>query len=199
MLDKQKETCYDANQLYAKKDLYYMPLFTMSQLKGPNGKCRTKSLFYELSYYDTTDVIFTTKEHDITVKDKLYVSLQQLFVKMVPHDPTEYEFAQAVFGSWNVWKGISEAPQIKPFVNHWRNEVVVKVKSQAIQAIAEEMKSNGRSSFSAAKLLLDKGWLDNDTASQAKKKLQAKEQEEENKQALSLLENDAQRLGLKVN
>ena len=98
-----------------------------------------------------------------------------------------------------MWKGISEAPQIKPFVNHWRNEVVVKVKSQAIQAIAEEMKSNGRSSFSAAKLLLDKGWLDNDTASQAKKKLQAKEQEEENKQALSLLENDAQRLGLKVN
>ena len=96
-------------------------------------------------------------------------------------------------------KGISEAPQIKPFVNHWRNEVIVKVKSQAIQAIAEEMKSNGRSSFSAAKLLLDKGWLDNDTASQAKKKLQAKEQEEENKQALSLLENDAQRLGLKVN
>ncbi len=73
-----------------------MPLFTMSQLKGPNGKCRTKSLFYELSYYDTTDVIFTTKEHDITVKDKLYVSLQQLFVNMVPNDPTEYEFAQAV-------------------------------------------------------------------------------------------------------
>ena len=127
------------------------------------------------------------------------MSLQQLFVKMVPNDPTEYEFAQAVFGSWNVWKGISEAPQIKPYVNHWRNEVVVKIKSQAIQAIAEEMKSNGRSSFSAAKLLLDKGWLDNDTASQAKKKLQAKEQEEQDKQALSLLQNDAQRLGLKVN
>jgi hypothetical protein len=164
-----------------------MPLFTMNQLKGPNGKCRTKSLFYELSYYDTTDVIFT-------VKDKLYVSLQQLFIKMVPNDPTEYEFAQAVFGSWDVWKTISEAPQVKPFVNNWRKEVVVKIKSQAIQAIAEEMKSNGRSSFSAAKLLLDKGWLD-----QAKKKLQAKEQEEQDKQALSLLQNDAQRLGLKVN
>jgi hypothetical protein len=46
---------------------------------------------------------------------------------------------------------------------------------------------------------LDKGWLDNDTASQAKRKLQAKEQQEQDKQALSLLENDAQRLGLKVN
>jgi hypothetical protein len=118
---------------------------------------------------------------------------------MVPNDPTEYEFAQAVFGSWDVWKTISESPQVKPYVNHWRNEVVVKIKSQAIQAIAEEMKSNGRSSFSAAKLLLDKGWLDNDTASQAKKKLKAKEQEEQERQALSLLQNDAQRLGLKVN
>jgi len=176
-----------------------MPLFTMSQLKGPNGKCRTKSLFYELSYNDTTDVIFTTKEHDISVRDKLYVSLQQLFVNMVPNDPTEYEFAMSVFGSWEVWKIISEAPQVRPFVTNWRNEVVVKVKSQAIQAIAEEMRSNGRSSFSAAKLLLDKGWLDNDTASQAKRKLQAKEQQEQDKQALSLLENDAQRLGLKVN
>ena len=182
-----------------KKDLYCMPLFTMSQLKGPNGKCRTKSLFYELSYYDTTDVIFTTKEQDITVKGKAYVSLQQLFINMVPNDPTEYEFAMSVFGSWEVWKTISEAPQLKPFVTNWRNEVVVKVKSQAIQAIAEEMRSNGRSSFSAAKLLLDKGWLDNDTASQAKRKLQAKEQQEQDKQALSLLENDAQRLGLKVN
>ena len=73
-------------------------------------------MLYELSYYDTTDVIFTTKEQDITVKDKLYVSLQQLFIKMVPNDPTEYEFAQAVFGSWDVWKTISEAPQVKPFV-----------------------------------------------------------------------------------
>ncbi len=176
-----------------------MPLFTMSQLKGPNGKCRTKSLFYELSYYDTTDVIFTTKEQDITVKDKLYVSLQQLFINMVPNDPTEYEFAQAVFGSWDVWKTISEAPQLRPHVNQWRKEVVVKIKSQANQSIAEEMKTGGRSSFSAAKLLLDKGWLDNDTASQAKKKLQAKEREEENKQALSILQDDAQRLGLKVN
>jgi hypothetical protein len=135
----------------------------------------------------------------LSSQHKLYVSLQQLFIKMVPNDPTEYEFAQAVFGSWDVWKTISEAPQVKPFVNNWRKEVVVKIKSQAIQAIAEEMKSNGRSSFSAAKLLLDKGWLDSETASQAKKKLQAKEQEEQDKQALSLLQNDAQRLGLKVN
>ncbi len=174
-------------------------MFSTNQLKGPNGKCRTKSLFYELSYYDTTDVIFTTKEKDLKVDDKTYVSLHLLYVSMVPNDPTEYDFAQRVFGSWDIWQTISNAPQIKPFVKKWRKEVEVKVKSNAIQAIAEEMKSGGRSSFSAAKLLLEKGWLDKDNASQAKKKLQAKEREEEDNEALLLLKDDAQRLGLKVN
>lgn len=61
------------------------------------------------------------------------------------------------------------------------------------------MHSGGRSSFSAAKLLLEKGWLDKDNASQAKKKLEAKEEQEQNKQALSLLSEDAERLGIKVN
>lgn len=173
-------------------------MFSTNQLKGPNGKCRTKSLFYELSYYDTTDVIFTTKEKDIRVDDKLYVSLHQLYVSMVPNDPTEYDFAQRVFGSWDIWQTISKAPQIKPYVNKWRKEVEIKVKSQAIQSIAEEMKTGGRSSFSAAKLLLEKGWLDKDNASQAKKKLQAKEDEEQNKEALNLLSEDAERLGIKI-
>ena len=75
-------------------------------------------------------------------------------------------------------------------------EVEVKVKSEAIKAIAEEMKTKGRSSFSAAKLLLDKGWLDKEAATVAKKKLKAKEEEDMNKEALSLLSDDAERLGL---
>lgn len=174
-------------------------MFTFEQLKTSNGIIRTKSLFYELSYHDPEYAIFTTKEHDIEFQGRRMLSLQQLYVAMVPNDPTEYEFAQTVFGSWEVWDKIQRAPQIAPFVKKWRNEVEIKVKSQAIQAIAEEMKTGGRSSFSAAKLLLEKGWLDKDNASQAKKKLAAKEQEQQDKEALMLLSDDAERLGIKVN
>ena len=174
-------------------------MFTFDQLKTSNGITRTKSLFYELSYNDPEYAIFTTKEHDhVTADGRPLVSLQQLYVSMVPNDPTEYEFAQTVFGSWEVWEKIKKAPQIAQFVKRWKNEVEIKVKSQAIQAIAMEMKEGGRSSFSAAKLLLEKGWLDKDNASQAKKKLAAKEQEEQDKQALSLLSEDADRLGIKI-
>ena len=173
-------------------------MFTFEQLKTTNGITRTKSLFYELSYHDPEYAIFTTKEQDIEVNGRKMVSLQQLYVAMVPNDPTEYEFAQTVFGSWEVWEKIKKAPQIAPFVKRWQNEVEIKVKSQAIQAIAMEMKEGGRSSFSAAKLLLEKGWLDKDNASQAKRKLAAKEQQEQDKQALALLSEDADRLGIKI-
>lgn len=174
-------------------------MFSIDKLKGVNGKGRTKSLFYELSYVDPSDSIFTLKEQDIEAHGKHYVSLQALYLALVPNDPTEYEFSQTVFGSWSIWQNIASSTVIKTHVARWRKEVEVKVKSEAIKAIAEEMKTGGRSSFSAAKLLLDKGWLDKDTASQAKKKLVAKEEEEESKQALSLLSQDADRLGLKIN
>ena len=174
-------------------------MFSLDQLKGVNGKARTKSLFYELSYADPSDALFTLKERDIQAHGKHYTSLQTLYLALAPNDPTEYEFSQTVFGSWEVWQTISKAPNIRDHVVRWRSEVEVKVKSEAIKAIAEEMKTGGRSSFSAAKLLLDKGWLDKDTASQANKKLKAREEEDQNKQALSFLSEDAERLGIKVN
>ena len=135
-------------------------MFSTSQLKGSNGKPRTKSLFYELSYDDPSLSLFTFKSDDIEAHGMNFLSLQKLFLSLAPSDPTEYE---------------------------------------AIRAIAEEMKTGGRSSFSAAKLLLDKGWLDKDTASVAKTKLKAKEDDDMNKEALSLLSNDAERLGIKIN
>ena len=61
------------------------------------------------------------------------------------------------------------------------------------------MKEGGRSSFSAAKLLLDKGWLDKESATIAKTKLKAKETDDQNKEALALLSEDAERLGIKLN
>jgi len=174
-------------------------MFSTDQLKGSNGKPRTKSLFYELSYDDPSLSLFTFKSDDIEAHGQHFLSLQKLYLSLAPNDPTEYEFAQTVFGSWDIWQTLSKAPVIKVHVSRWRNEVEVKVKSEAIRAIAEEMKTGGRSSFSAAKLLLDKGWLDKESATIAKTKLKAKETDDQNKEALALLSEDAERLGIKLN
>lgn len=181
------------------KGKHTLMMFQYDNFKGSNGKTKTKSLFYELCYSDTEDAIFTLKDRDLEAHGKMYLSLQKLYLQLAPSDPTEYEFAQTVFGSWDIWKTVSSAANIKVHVARWRSEVEVKVKSEAIKAIAEEMKTKGRSSFSAAKLLLDKGWLDKENASQAKQKLKAREDEDQNKQALSHLTEDAERLGIKVN
>lgn len=174
-------------------------MYTLEQLRGSNNKTRTRQLFYELSYMDPENALFTTKDYDIEVRGKHYVSLKQIYLAMVPNDPTEYTFALTVFGSWSIWDTIAKSAIVKPMIKEWRNEVEVKIKSEAIQAIAQEMRTQGRSSFTAAKLLLDKGWLEKEPATAAKKKLMDKENEEQDRAALSMLSEDAERLGLKVN
>lgn len=174
-------------------------MFGPDVMRTPQGKLRTKSLFWELSYWEPDNVIFTLREDDLVRGDKVYTSLRKLYLSYCVSDPTEYTFAWQVFGSWDTWNQLSKSNYIKKDIEAWRREVEVKIKSEAIRSIAEEMRTGGRSSFGAAKLLLERGWLDKDTAGQAKQKLKAKEEEELNKEALSLLEEDAERLGLKVN
>ena len=171
-------------------------LYGTDKTKNSNGTIRTKSLFLELCYDDSSAAIFTLKDDDHTYKGKHFASLSKLYVSMVPSDPTEYQFAQAVFGSWNVWDTIKSSPMVNKEYQRWKKEAEIKVKSQAIQAIATEMKEGGRSSFSAAKLLLERGWLEKTTATKAKR---AVEEKEMNNEAIRLLGEDAQRLGLKVN
>ena len=172
-------------------------LFDTSKTKTDNGVIRTKSLFYELSYEDTTYVLFTLKDEDLEHNGRTYTSLPNLYRNLVPIDPTEYTFAMTVFGNWQVWDKIRNAPQLKPHVKKWRDEAEVKIKSEAIKAIALEAKSGGRSAFTAAKLLLERGWIEKEAASKAKQALMAKEEEEMDKEAMKLLSEDAERLGIK--
>ena len=174
-----------------------MLLFKPDTFRTIKGVVRTKSLFYELSYDNPEHVLFTTKEEDVDRNGTTYLSLHKLFTSLVPQDPTEYTFAMTVFGSWYVWEVIREAPQVKPFVARWRREADIKVKSQAIVAIAEEMTEGGRSSFTAAKLLLERGWIEKEPASKSKQKLQEKEEQDMDTAAMKMLDEEAERLGLK--
>ena len=174
-------------------------LFGSEYTKTIKGVIRTKSLFYELSYNDPEHVIFTTKEEDIERNGRTYLSMSKLFCSLVPQDPTEYTFAMTVFGSWHVWEVIREAPQVAPYYKRWKREAEIRVKSEAIKAIAEEAKSGGRSSFTAAKLLLERGWIEKEPASKAKQKLQEKEEQDMDREALKLLNEEAERIGISSN
>lgn len=175
-----------------------LPDFDRSDFRNKSNKILTKGLFYELSYYSPENCIFTLKDQDYIRDGKTYFSLKRLYLAIVPQDPTEYIFAQTIFKSWEVWDVIRSAPQLKDYVKAWRDEVAVRIKSEAIQAIANEMHSNGRNGFQAAKLLLDRGWIEKEDLPKRAKERKA-EEERLDKEALRLLSEDAGRLGIKLN
>jgi hypothetical protein len=171
-------------------------LYGFDVTKNKTGTVRTKSLFLELSYLDPSSAVFTLKDEDHVYKGRSFTSLSKMFTAMVPSDPTEYDFAETLFGSWAVWETVRKSPLIHPHYVRWKREAEVKVKSEAIRSIVDEMKTGGKSSFSAAKLLLDRGWIEKSTATALAKEIEDKEM---NTEAVKLLGEDAERLGLKVN
>jgi hypothetical protein len=95
-------------------------------------------------------------------------------------------------------KQSKNSAKVKPHVDKWRREADVIIKSRAIQAIAEEAKE-GKNAFQAAKLLLDRGWIEKESATAKKISEKKKQEEEMNLEALDMLSEDAKRLGLKIN
>lgn len=174
-------------------------MFPKDKFRNASGKLYTRELVYELSYNLSDNTLFTLKDDDIEIEGKYLYSLKKLYLQYVPLDPTEYTLASKVFDSWEIWETLRNARILRDYVKKWRREAEIIVKSRAIQAIAEEMNESGKNSFQAAKLLLDRGWIEKENVKQQKASERKREEEQMNKEALTMLSEDAKRLGLKVN
>ncbi len=177
-----------------------MALFEREAFINSVGHTRIKSLFLELSYDNNKFQLFTLKDKDIvTSVGKPLLSIKKLYLDHVSNDPTEYTFAMAVFGTWDIWDTIRTNPSLRRYYSKWREEVDVRIKSEAIRSIAEEMREGGRSSFTAAKLLLERGWIEKVNPHDRKSERQKQKETTLDRQAMQMLSKDAERLGLKVN
>lgn len=176
-----------------------MALFEREQLVNSVGHTRIKSLFLELSYDNNQFHIFTLKDSDVVNNNKKLLSIKRLYLDYVANDPTEYTFAMAVFGTWDIWDTIRRNAQIRRHYAKWKEEAEVKIKSEAIRSIANEMREGGKSSFTAAKLLLERGWIEKVSPHDRKTNKQKLEEEALDRQAMQMLSQDAERLGLKIN
>jgi len=149
-----------------------MSMYNLQQLKTDNGIIRTKSLFYELSYVDPEFGLFTLKQEDIVMPNgRPVVALSKLYLALATMDPTEYTFAISVFGSWEVWEKMQTTAPLKKPIEKWRREADVKRKSLAFESVIKEVQEGGRSSYSAAKFLINEEWKakeDGRTARKAK-------------------------------
>ena len=115
------------------------------------GKYRTQSLFLELGY--GTEALFTLKDQDHEHDGKIYPSMKRLYLEF--EDPTEYEFANTVLLNWKHWQRMCENKVIRKHIDEWREELEVKLRSQAIRDAIQEAK---KGHFQAAKWVADRGW-----------------------------------------
>ena len=117
------------------------------------GRPLTQSLFLELGYSE--NAVYTLKEYDYPYKGKHYTSLKRLF--LLEEDPTEYTFAEKHLLGWQHWKRLCENKAIAKHIEEWREELELKIRSQAVRDMMN-MCASESGNYSAAKFLADRGW-----------------------------------------
>lgn len=137
-----------------------------SKMRDGINRIRTASLVYEkCRTNDNEFAIFTMDRNDRVINGKTYFSLHKLYIDI--GDPTEYDFAMKVFGSWQIWERFCGNNMFSKDINNWRFELEVKIRSTAVKQIVKNSKE-GIKGQSAAKFLSDGGW-DNTPLSKKKK------------------------------
>ena len=137
------------------------------QLYTANNGIRILCLIKELCK-PTDTPIFTLRD-----EKKGLESLRTLFVSYTVADPTEATFAEVVFNDVGYWLKAREIPKIKVNLDEWRQEADVKRKAIAFKSIIDEVTTQGKSAFSAAKFLIDEPFKDKPKGSEAAKKSKA--------------------------
>ena len=129
-----------------------MALGKNSEYTDSMGRFRTKSLFVE------THSLTTYKEVPMyTLKGKKgYTDIHDLY--MESNDPTEYQFAIQAFGSWKHFKHLASLKWFQAYLDDWREELEVKLRSGAIVTLMESAVNDGSRGTTAAKWIADKGW-----------------------------------------
>lgn len=123
------------------------------KLKDTQGRPLTQGLFLEISY-DTRYAVYTLKDEDYEYEGKLYPSLKRLYLEM--EDVVEYTFANRYLLGWSHWKRLQENKLFTARIEEWREELELKLRSQAIRDILDM--TADEKSFQAAKFIADKGW-----------------------------------------
>ena len=138
---------------------FFVSLKIVFQMVQPPNKFRStvnsrllKGLFFEQTLADKTSCVYTLKDIDHEGLPSLY----RLY--METDDPTEWDFANKHLDGWEHWEMLTACAWFKPYVERWRKELELRMKSKALARIKAEAKLTTKESFQANKYLLEKGW-----------------------------------------
>lgn len=124
-----------------------------SRLTG-GGNLLTQALFYELNGYNKDTAVYTLADNDMEHNGVVIYAIKNLYVNM--EDIHEYDFATTYFSSWKHWQRLLDSPRVRPYIDTWREELEMKIRSRNIKRMEELASSGDRQ---AIKYLADKGWV----------------------------------------
>lgn len=179
-----------------------------SQRKTENNKYRIGSLFLEINTSFNLTPFFTLSSEDKVKtgrpvvqegpvdgdKERTYVSIKNLYMKYY-YDPTEYQFVMNVLGDFKLWEAMSGNERLAPYIEEWRKEAEIKLRSEAIKEVVEVAKTEGAKGFTAAKWLAEAKWKSSGGAGRPKNREDATQNEIESKLSKEV-ELDIRRLGV---
>lgn len=73
-------------------------------------------------------------------------------------DPTGYKWAMTYLGDWAHWKQLEKCKWFKEALDVWREELKIKVQSEAIDIIKAVSESDDKQALVAARYLAEYGW-----------------------------------------
>ena len=163
--------------------------------KDSMGRFRTQSLFIETPNV-AYPAYFTLKKSDTTKAGHTYISLYRKYMAIA--DPTEYQVAVQLFGSWSHWQALMKSQWFMDNLNEWRYELRTRLESERYHEMKEHIKDDPKSTqaMQATKWLAGRYG----DAKQAKRGRPSKlEKEQALRQATEddkTLNEDAKRIGL---
>ena len=142
------------------------------KFKNANGLYYTKALFLEQAHtnQDRDLILYTLHDEDY----KGYPSFYRLYMEV--SDPTEYQFATQYLDGWGHWEDLCLCPWFKTYIERWRRELEVRIRSQALSRISSAASSSdNKSRIPANKYLLSGEWLPKGRAGRPTKEMVQKE------------------------
>jgi hypothetical protein len=123
-----------------------------------NNQYIYRSLFWEHKADKDIEPIYTLKDKDLVINGKTYYSLKRLYLEIA--DLTEYEFATKYLENWDHWEKLSSRAWFKPYIQAWRTELEIKLKSESLKRLLKEATEGGKNQYNANKFFVEKGWID---------------------------------------
>jgi hypothetical protein len=100
---------------------------------------------------DSYPAYFTMKKHDVEKEGKNYMSLYRKYMEI--GDPTEYQVAFRLFGSWDHWQALTRSQTFMVHLTGWRKELKDRMESDRYWEMLKRSEDPGPQGLQATKWL----------------------------------------------